>query len=794
MDKSTCFISYCHSDINRTEFEYLVSLLKNNTKRTTEILYDQDIGIGKRFKNFMNLLDQVDLVLMICTPDYKIKAELGKEKGGGVGYEYSIIDNRYEQITKEKKETLTEFLSERNTNSFEVLPVILKGDFHNAIPNNFTDNNALDISYFKLASKRNSLGENGKSIPTTIKKKLEKDISKIVDTLNACHTQKQKSYEERVKETYDLLKIDALFRDTKADFGNSKFNMLHYEDTLFVRTNVYKHIETQSAYLLIGRKGSGKSAITQVLPIRSKNFATQYLSVIDIYANRDINFNILYSFLSKEFVSDTQHIFDRLKCFRYGWALFFRICIIEALIKHYTTIEKLEKVPHLNTFIKTLNQNKGNLESESKSPYFTYSFNSIQRFMNNCIENARKDEIYFLSDIEACFDLNTYLHFTLGKNVIEELDEILYYLPYKFLITFDGFDTEIERFREQGQYFEEDTLESKVKFEIDWLHSLLLLVNDIKQLKSGKEICDEKLDFCITIPNHRYLEILRNDIDSYRFQHRRKNLLWSGVELLLFVRKRLEVLSNFKCKKSKPWESFIEVMQEKFPYIPIDITFDFNGKDIKINIFNYVLRHTFWRPRDLLLYFAHIISVCKEAKDNGYHISFETIRTNIANLTFEIIKDDFKNEYKSSVRNIEQIIELFNRSNQVLTFEELENKIYKLDFEYVVVLDNDLRQDIIEKIKFLFQIGFLGIKANQELKEKFNLFSSHIFIFNEGCRLLKKVNKEKLKEYTFIIHPIFSEYLELNTRENEFISNYSIDYLHQQEGYLQACNDDFECV
>lgn len=673
----------------------------------------------------------------------------------------------------------------------------MKGDYRSSIPVEFQDNKAIYLTYFKLTNRKTKQGEQEKVIPNNIKKKFEIDIAKIIDTLKANHRQKQKSYEEELKKNYDLLKMDSLFRDTKADFNNPKYSMDDYEDTLFVRTHVYKQIENQSAYLLIGRKGSGKSAITQVLPIRSQKFNSPYLGVVDIYANRDINFNVLYSFLNREFISDTRHIFNRLTCFRYGWALFFRICLMDLIEKKSTEADYSEnnkkRIKKISNFINELNKKQTSTNTESKSSYFTYAFTSIQRFMNYTISQARKNEAFFMSDIDAQFNIIGYIDFSLGKDLAQELEEYLENLPQKFLITFDGFDTEIEKFREEGQFFEDDSLEEKVKFEIDWLHSLLLLVNDIKQMKTGKEILDEKLDFCLTIPNHRYLEILRKDIDSYRFQHRRKNLIWSGVELLIFLRKRLEILSNYKTIKKSPWESFEEIIKEKFPYIPEKIEFDFNGRLIKIDLFLYVLRHTFWRPRDILLYYAHIITLYKDCKDNGHTVSFEAIRTNIANLTFEIIKDDFKNEYKGTVRNLDEILECFTRVNQVLSFNEIENHLHAVAFDFVVVAKPEMRSDSLEKIKFLYQIGFLGIHASKEIKEKYNLFSHHIFIFSEGCKPLKKANKEKLREYHFIIHPLFSEYLELNTKNNEFISEYSQPYIMDLEGFMKASNDDFEC-
>ncbi len=791
MRKSKCFISYCHDDVNSQEIEFLLNLLEHNTKKHTEFIIDYRLQIGKEFKDFMNLLDTVDLVIMICTPKYKLKTE-SNDKSSGVGYEYEIIRRRYEHIRKESKTIQSEYLSDRQNNFFEVLPVILKGNL-DSIPIEFSGNRAIDLSYLKIRKSHSKLGQEHPTITKRIAKVLETDIDTIITTLNSIHTTKQKSYELEIRNNYDILKFEPLFKDTKADFQNPRFSKERFEDRLFVRTHVYKQIENQSAYFLIGRKGSGKSAITQILPLRDSNFESSYLGVVDIYANRDMNFNILYSLINKEFLSDTKNVFNRLVCFKYAWALFLRICIMDVVIStSEKSLHNTSKLKRIDFFLNELNKKQPITEKNSrKASYFTYSFNAILRYTKYCISNARRQEEYFLSDIQSQFNINSFIEFSLGADVNRDLGDYLEFIPKKILVTFDGFDTEIEQFREQGQFWEEDSIVEKVSFEIDWLHSLLILVNDIKQMKTGKEILDSKLDFCLTIPNHRYIEILRNDIDSYRFQGRRKNLIWTGVELLIFVRKRLEVLANYRTKNGVPFDRYDEVIGSAFPYVPKTINFIFNGKPINIDLFLYVLRHTFWRPRDILLYYSHLLVICQDAKQNGYKISSESIRTSIANLTFDIIKADFLNEYRGTVRNINDIVNSFHGSTQVLPFESVSYILHRLKFEFVMINNENICDDLVSKIKFLYQIGFIGVQANKDLIEKFNLYSEHIFIFNEGCKILKNANIEKLKYCNFIIHPIFCEFLELSTKGNEFIFDYSREYIFTLEGFMKASNEDF---
>lgn len=794
-NKPTCFVTYCYEDNTREDIDFFIDHLKRRTKKKCDVLYDQDIGIGKRFKVFMDALDGVDLVIMICTPKYKEKAETAS---GGVGYEYKKISERYDAVLEEKKNLPNEFLTGMKTNFFDVLPVILKGDF-NSIPEKFSGGRAVNMSYFRTIEKTIS-GKPLLYVPNNIKNKFNADIKKIISNITTNSDLKQESYEETVENVYDRLKIETLFKNTKADFDNPKYNLSNYEDTLFVRTNVYKEVASQSAYFLVGRKGSGKSAITQVLPKREKN---KY-EVVNINASRDVNLHFLYAFLNPKLLSDTTNIFTRFKCFNYAWGLFFRVCIMDLIVGlfHQGKLSpfQINNSKEIRKFIENLNGDvKTEYPKEEKRNYFAFSFNRISEFIEHCIDTARSE--FFEADIENKFNMQQYFEYSLGNKVVTELSIILENFKKGFLITFDGFDTEIEKFRDENFYFEGDSLEAKVSFEIEWLHSLLFLINDIKQME--RDLLSEKVGFCLMIPNHRFLEILREDVDRYRFLHKRKFLIWTGVELALFLRKRLEVgfYDEEERKKKRnsieskhPIETLREIMTATVTFLPESIEFEFNGRTIKMPLFLYVLRHTLWRPRDILVYYAHLLSIGLESLENKHEVTSETVRISVANSTEYIIKSDFINEFKGTLRNFEDILESFNRSKQKLNFEEIEAKIGAQDFNFVAAPNEAFHKDILQKIKFLYQIGFLGISMNDKLKERYDSFSNHIFIFSEGAKILSKATHETINEYEFVIHPLFCEFLELETKNNEFISEYTWSYIKDLEGFMTSSNADFELL
>jgi hypothetical protein len=64
-----------------------------------------------------------------------------------------------------------------------------------------------------------------------------------------------------------------------------------------------------------------------------------------------------------------------------------------------------------------------------------------------------------------------------------------------------------------------------------------------------------------------------------------------------------------------------EAMRRVFPDVPAEIEFTYNGKRLQRHLFLYVLRHTFWRPRDILIYYSRIIELARETSRRRDHVA-----------------------------------------------------------------------------------------------------------------------------------------------------------------------------
>ena len=783
--KATCFISYCYDGIKRDEIDYLVKKLKERHKSFAEYLYDIKLGVGERFDTFMNMLGIVDSVIIIFTPEYKNKIT---NKMNGVWEEYKQINERYFEQQQIKRQKETEF---REQNFFEIIPILWKGKKNTSIPTEFHSYKYLDFkNYYLVPDKKNkSIVNDG------FKNNFDKGLREIKSSLETIYYLKTKVYKAQLVNIYDKFLISTLFVDNKADFNNPKYSLHGYEKSLFVKTYVYQQVESQSAYFIIGRKGSGKSAITQVLPIRCKDRLAFHINIL----TKDINLISLYNIFNDKFKSDSLYLAKRKECFNFTWSIFFKLNIMNDLIslekKNKLNLFQCNILSSIKQYFNSITNITNSIES-LKSQLFTYSFNLSIDYLNKCVEKSRGDEKYFYSDFEGLFNYENFIDYAIPQDVNYDFSDILSTLQKSILITLDGFDTLFDDYRIDKSFYGEHEIEERANFELDWLHSLFLLINDIKQLNIGDKSFSDKVDFCISTPSDRFLEILNRDRDSYRFLGKHKILIWSGVELALFLRKRLEVFAekeDYKLDKdrySHPFDSLIKILEDKYSYLPKDITIELKGRKYYPPLFIYVLRHTFWRPRDILTYFSKILSLSFTLNRGGEDITSDHIKATISDATGDIIKSEFIREYRSVIKNIKEIVESFNNVNQILSLDELIKILDSFTVDFVVK-DSKANIDTIYKIKLLYQLGFLGLMINNNTKEEYNYKVNELFIFSEGAKLINKISLESITKYKFIIHPIFREYLHLKNNTDYFVLNYSYSYLKELEGIMNASNHSY---
>lgn len=289
----------------------------------------------------------------------------------------------------------------------------------------------------------------------------------------------------------------------------------------------------------------------------------------------------------------------------------------------------------------------------------------------------------------------------------------------------------------------------------------------------------DNVDFCITVPKDRCLEIMRAERDSIAYLGSIREMKWSGIELVIMMRKRLEVLYNYRADEEKDaLKRFNKVIQNVMKDLRAEMLVKVGARSHPFPLFIEILRHTFWRPRDVLMYFTEIMSAYRYMNKIGMDFDTDIISKKISDTTFNVINIEFIGEFQSSLRNIEQVVRTFRGSKQFISAQELENRLAAIEFDFSDSLQTmDGEKD---KARFLFEIGFIGLRCPLSIQNRFKLLLEDIFCFNDSVNLDRILEDESWKECSVIIHPIFCEYLNLDINQ-DIALRYSWSYLRKQE-------------
>ena len=115
MTYKTVFISYSwDSDPHK---EWVLNFANDLVKGGVDVILDQyELSAGKEMTHFMEKSVGADKIIMVMTPNYKLKAD---KRQGGVGYEYSLITQEY---------------YDKQTDKTKILPLLRHGDKDSSSP------------------------------------------------------------------------------------------------------------------------------------------------------------------------------------------------------------------------------------------------------------------------------------------------------------------------------------------------------------------------------------------------------------------------------------------------------------------------------------------------------------------------------------------------------------------------------------------------------------------------------------------------------------------------------------
>lgn len=756
--KRTLFVSYSHESIDRPKLDYLLEQIQKKGRSTVRILIDlQEVRIGGSFTDYMALIDNhdVDAVLMVLTPSYKRKV---MNNEGNVPPEFKAVMARYDGDKQAYLQLPKSDLSlYENVRKFGVLPVLFHGTSQDSVPDAIRKESLRYVDITDAVVRE----RDGKLVPVGSSQKAMDDLAdQIVVDIKNIAKQKDKDYQERRARIRK-----ALFANTKAGAHPT------LETEVFARTMTYLRVLNQESYFIVGRKGSGKSTLTEQLELQNPN---RYAAHVSIDFSK-ISLSFIYSFYTNpQFQSDAGATRGyRAEYLELVWECFFFICLIW----------QRKDTDYFSAWLRKEFQDEV-FQYEPQEFFNVALSRSIERFSDfqNSTIAASRDT---LSSLSARLSPRHFIEHVFGKQIIRAIG--IAASTGTTLITLDGIDSAFHDYRMEymrfGKQETDDYYQNRARVEVDLIKALIRLVDEVKA-KSTDYPTLSLCDFCITIPLDLYQEVKwHHERDSYQLLSSCRSLDWSGPELALMLRKRLEKLISIQIDKEKhynPKERLLELLDECYPGLPKDIPVEIGTKRYMFPIFIYVLRHTFWRPREIIFHFVGLISSFEYFRGN-IPITEADVKAIVKEQAKALVASEFIDEFKSTIRNVEHIIEQFRSGSQYYTYAEFMTQLESIEFDFYLNPHATEQSSTDRKLRLLYEIGFIGIRLTDIQVSKHSR-PRNVFSFCEGMVIFDEISKEGFDGAKVCINPAFIEYLNVQIDPDQEVAlNIDWEYLRENE-------------
>ena len=227
------------------------------------------------------------------------------------------------------------------------------------------------------------------------------------------------------------------------------------------------------------------------------------------------------------------------------------------------------------------------------------------------------------------------------------------------------------------------------------------------------------------------------------------SIRWNAETLKEFVEKRIAITSGIKSG------SFETLWRQIFPETIYNTYYK-----LEESSFDYILRHTMLRPRQLQIHLSHLAS-----RYRGLPIDPSMVPKSVADSSRMLAKY-FIDEYNLDHPNLERFILMFEQKGNVMEFKNFRDIVAAALKRYNGV---EHGVDVDEKIDVLYTMGFFGVIRFQEsgdyLQDQ-NYYPPtresrrhHVdFFFRKA---FTKVSSRLDDQSLVAIHPMFSEYANL---------------------------------
>lgn len=443
------------------------------------------------------------------------------------------------------------------------------------------------------------------------------------------------------------------------EFSVSAETDTELQDYFFDTPEVQKIVNSKN-WLLLGRKGTGKTAIYKYLEQAESSDVNNYNVISLNFKDYPWPAHKLY----KEALS------GELSAYQKSWRYLFFVKLLSKLIEIKES--KSENLSKNLTWAKNyINKIYGNPDPTLMEVLFS----KLARFNKLKGPGLDIDDIDFnvgevsLDDVAEDKVLQTNLR-TNAFTLLTYFEQIFYENAgeNKFLLILDQLD--------------ENWLSGEIE---EYSKILINLINVCRNVSNDPNISK----------SIKIIPFLRTDIyESLRFNDKNK-LLQDSAITISWDNDSLDDMFFERIKKFKPSDLHLEL--EKKCGCVFEVSFVQQGTPP----FKFITRRSFFRPRDVIVYFNKIRNLHELSKKGLYSSSdlYAADSEASASIYNEII-DEWSNQFP----NIERLLSVLQIINiQSFKYDEFKNKYEK---EFSGASEGDVRRDL----KFLFENSIVGQK------------------------------------------------------------------------------------
>jgi len=455
-------------------------------------------------------------------------------------------------------------------------------------------------------------------------------------------------------------------------------------------------------FIITGRKGSGKSAIGEYLYYLSNNDPNLFC---DFIRKGEIDIELMVQIGEKEGTLIQQELL-------FKWVILTKIL---SLIAKNEAVQDLPEMKHLKLFIERnrgfIDIRKGEILEIIKTDNFGVQSEYFKRFISATLNK----EVKIKETKPIFYKLLPYLEEAVVKILSKDPDN-------KYVLIFDDLDIGFS---------------IKDKSNVDNLTSLVRISKYYNNDVFGRNGISSKIILLLRDDIAKYLKF--NADTAKIFASYEVPIKWyeesqkwdeNNIKLKKFICNRIEknfIKYNIPYNKTTIWESFID--ESSF----------YGGAKTS---FKYVIDHTFFRPRDLILFFKDISSqvLCLPiSKTDLYSLIGKYANEIICEIYNELSASFSPNE----IDMIFRVLEYHANTNfkPLFTFDELKSDLEGIGFN----------EDVETVINQLFDYSLIGNICDNEINVSFKFREKGL----EICKLNPNQN--------IILHYVLKVYFKNHT-------------------------------